>query len=258
MIAPVIDACRTAYGVTRSLAIYHGRPSRLRRLETFYRDFIEPGDLCFDIGAHAGNRIRAWRRLGARVVAVEPQPSMMRILRWIYGRDSAVTLVEAAVGAQPGSVTLNLNLENPTVATLSGSFIEQANRMPSFRGQRWTRRVQVQALTLKQLIDRHGEPRFLKIDVEGWEAQVLETLAHPPFAISFEFVPMARNVAALCIEHLVALAPYHFNASFGDSMELVHQRPLDPKAILAWLESLEADGPAGDVYACIDENTLTF
>lgn len=258
MIAPLIDACRTAYGVTRSLAIYHGRPSRLRRLENFYRAFIEPGDLCFDIGAHAGNRISAWRRLDARVVAVEPQPSMMRMLRWIYGRDTAVTLVEAAVGAQPGSVTLHLNLENPTIATLSCSFIEQAKRMPSFSGQRWTRCVQVQALTLKQLIDRHGEPRFLKIDVEGWEAEVLATLTQPPFAISFEFVPMARNIAALCVEHLVALAPYHFNASLGDSMDLVHQRPLDHRAILAWLESLEADGPAGDVYACIDENTLTI
>lgn len=257
MITSAVEPWRTAYGVVRSLAIYHGRPSRLRRLEAFYGAFVRPEDVCFDIGAHAGNRIRAWRRLGARVVAVEPQPSMMRVLRWLYGRDDAVVLVEAAVGARQGSALLHINPDNPTISTVSRPFMEQAQRAPSFRGQRWTRHVRVPAVTLQQLIEQHGEPRFLKIDVEGWEAEVLATLAKPLFAISFEFVPMARAVAIRCVEHLAALAPYRFNASLGDSMALMHRHPQDPRSILTWLESLEADGPAGDLYACLDHDLIT-
>lgn len=62
-----------AFGMARSLAMYYGIPFRAARLRRFYGQFVRPGDLCFDVGAHAGNRVRAWRALGARVLAIEPQ-----------------------------------------------------------------------------------------------------------------------------------------------------------------------------------------
>ena len=79
-------------GVLRSLAIYYA-PGRVRRLSRFYAPFIRPGDLCFDVGAHVGNRVAAWRRLGARVVAVEPQAHLHGWLRRLYGRSPDVTPV---------------------------------------------------------------------------------------------------------------------------------------------------------------------
>ena len=57
-------------GLLRSVLMYHGIPFRRRRLTQFYAQFIQPGDLCFDIGAHVGSRLRAWTPLGARIVAV--------------------------------------------------------------------------------------------------------------------------------------------------------------------------------------------
>src|ERR1700741_472726 len=63
-----------AAGLVRSLAIYHAIPLRERRLKSFYRRFVRPGDLVFDVGAHVGNHVRAFSSLGCRVVAVEPQP----------------------------------------------------------------------------------------------------------------------------------------------------------------------------------------
>ena len=81
------DAAVRAWGIGRSLAIYHGIPGRRARLTRFYRQFLDPGDVAFDIGAHVGSRVRAWRRLGVRVIAVEPQPDCLRVLRVLYGRD---------------------------------------------------------------------------------------------------------------------------------------------------------------------------
>ena len=72
----------------------------------FYGAFLGPGDVGFDVGAHVGSRVRAWRALGARVVAVEPQPDFARILRLFFGRDSGVTIVPKALGAQPGTARL--------------------------------------------------------------------------------------------------------------------------------------------------------
>src|SRR3970282_98282 len=84
------SSSRARRGLLRSLLIYYGVPFKLRRLADLYRPFVEPGDLCFDVGAHVGDRTRALRRLGGRVVAVEPQPACLGLLRWMYRNDKAV------------------------------------------------------------------------------------------------------------------------------------------------------------------------
>src|SRR5215475_12666578 len=70
-----------AFGLVRSIAIYHAIPFRQRRLRRLYRSFVHRGDLVFDIGAHAGNHVRALHAIGCRVIAMEPQPDFARILR---------------------------------------------------------------------------------------------------------------------------------------------------------------------------------
>src|SRR5713226_10272775 len=84
-------------GFVRSLAIYRAIPLRQQRLRRLYRAFVAPGDLVFDIGAHAGNRVRAFASLGCRVVAVEPQPDFAWLLRTFFGRSPQIVIVESAV-----------------------------------------------------------------------------------------------------------------------------------------------------------------
>ena len=79
--AAMSNAAIRTYGLARSTLIYRARPWRRQRLDRFYRRFIAPGDLVFDIGAHLGDRLAAFARLGARVVAVEPQPTFAAALR---------------------------------------------------------------------------------------------------------------------------------------------------------------------------------
>src|SRR5215813_9843819 len=110
---------RTVFGVARSLRIYYGHPARARAMDRLYAQFIAPGDLVFDVGAHVGDRVAAFRRLGARVVAVEPQPALHRTLRVLFSRDSGVALVPSAVGGDPGTAEMKINLANPTLSTLS-------------------------------------------------------------------------------------------------------------------------------------------
>ena len=116
---------------------------------------------------------RAFRRLGARVVAVEPQPALVRTLKLLYGRDRAVAIEPVAVGRAAGTIELKLNLDNPTVSTASDAFIKAADGAPGWEGQAWTKTVRVPVTTLDALIARHGMPSFIKIDVEGFEAEAL-------------------------------------------------------------------------------------
>ena len=98
--------------LNRSLTYYYGDARRAAVIDAMYRRFVRPGDLVFDIGSHVGDRIASFRRLGARVVAVEPQPLCMRALRAIYAGDEQVALVEAACG-QGGVAIAQIGVEDP-------------------------------------------------------------------------------------------------------------------------------------------------
>jgi FkbM family methyltransferase len=250
------DALVTAVGVARSLRIYYGDRARRRAMDALHARFVRPGDLAFDIGAHVGDRVASFRRLGARVVAVEPQPALARVLRLLYGWNPEVTVEQAAVGQREGKIGLKLNLPNPTVATASDEFVKAAEGAPGWEAQRWTRTVEVPLTTLDLLIARHGLPRFVKIDVEGFEDEVLAGLSHPLPALSLEFTTIQREVARKAIARLAGLAPYRFNAALGESQRLVHDRPLDAAVILRWLEHLPVEVNSGDIYACLDPALL--
>ena len=240
-----------AFGIARSIAMYYGIPLRARRLRRFYSQFVTPGSLCFDVGAHAGNRVRCWRQLGARVVAVEPQPDFARLLRFLYGRDTGVELVTAALGRNAGTATLLVSERTPTVTTLSGDWVASVQAVPSFAGVRWTAGPNVELLTLETLIERHGVPDFVKIDVEGYEAEVLAGLATPVRALSFEYSPAAPKIALDCVDRIAALGRYRFNWSLGESHELASDTWVDADALRALLASLSAHSPSGDVYAAL-------
>ena len=113
----MFEGFRTARAVLRSLRIYYGNRQRKKSMDRLYGQFIHRGDLAFDIGAHVGDRAASFRRLSARVVAVEPQPRLARLLRLLFGRDAGMARVAALVGAAPGQAVLRLNTANPTVAT---------------------------------------------------------------------------------------------------------------------------------------------
>lgn len=242
-----------AWGIGRSLVMYHGQPGRQRRMVRFYRQFLGPGDVGFDLGAHVGSRVRAWRRLGVRVVAVEPQPDFVRILRLLFGRDEDVVIVPAAAGARAGRARLGVSTATPTVSSMSPAWIGSVSADRSFARVRWDRWVEVEVSTLDDLIAVHGEPAFCKIDVEGLEVDVLQGLTHPLPALSFEYLPPAHDAALAALDLVERLgAPvggYRYNYSPVETLRWAGDRWVDAAGLVRLLERFRPSGRSGDVYA---------
>jgi FkbM family methyltransferase len=233
--------------------MYYGMPLRGRRMRRFYAQFVPPGSLCFDVGAHLGNRVRCWLQLGARVVAIEPQADFVRLLRLLYGRDPRVEILALAVGRAQGSGTLLVSERTPTVTTLSQDWVRAVRANPSFAHVRWDGEQHVEIQTLQALVERYGSPQFVKIDVEGYEAEVLAGLESPVRSLSFEYVPATQDVAIACIERLGALGRYRYNWSPGESHRLASDEWIDADALRELLSRLRPDAASGDVYAVLDD-----
>jgi FkbM family methyltransferase len=185
--------------------------------------------------------------LGACVVAVEPHEPCRRVLRDRFG--GRVALVEAALGPAEGEAEL-LVASYHTLSSLSPEWTEAVRASGRFAEFDWDRRERVRVTTLDALIGEHGVPDFCKIDVEGYELEVLRGLSRPLPALSFEFDVERLDSRLQAVDHLAALGMTQFNFSFGESLRLALEPWTDVDGIRRFLTSpLHTTATFGDVYA---------
>lgn len=240
-------------GLERSLNIYYGDAPRDAAMDALYARFVKAGDLAFDIGSHVGDRIGSFRRLGVRVLALEPQPLFAEAIRRIHVGDDEVTLLESACGDSEGDITLSINSKNPTVSTASRKFVDAANGADNWKDQCWDREITVPCTTLDRLVAQYGVPAFAKIDVEGYEDTVLAGLNRGLPMLSFEFTTIQRDVAQRCLDRLAGLGRYGFDVALGESQRLTFNRWISAAEMGAHIATLPHADNSGDVYCRLED-----
>ena len=217
-----------------------------KRLE-FYSQFIKKGDLVFDVGANIGNRSKIFHRLGAHVVAFEPQNHCADYLEMVFHGLPCFMLERVGLGSAPGEAEMLVS-DASTISSLSPEWVSSVQDSGRFSGHEWNGRQVIRIDTLDNQIKKHGVPVFIKIDVEGFEEQVLLGLSQGVKAVSFEFTPEMIGNALGCIRALEQVRKYQYRFSFGESMAFSHDKWLDADGMGDYLAQVPQQ-EFGDVYA---------
>ena len=204
-----------------------------KSLFKFYSSFIKKGDLVFDIGTNYGNHSSIFLELGAKVVCLEPNPKLIPLLGKRFG--SRAIIINKGVSSKNQILKFN-SLKDSGHSTFDNSTIKEGDEV--------LETIHIETTTLKDLINHHGIPQFIKIDVEGFEYEVLKTLEEPVKNLSFEFNLSRIDVLKKCLDHLKSIGYKKFNFSYDRNFKL--ELPSWGKEILSLIKQKK-----GDVYVKI-------
>jgi FkbM family methyltransferase len=184
----------------------------------FYKQFVKKNSTVFDIGANIGDRTQVLSRLGANVIAVEPQDDCCAILRKRF--KNKVTIVQMGVGEKQEIKTMYISKTN-VLSSFSTEWIETLKET-RFKSHTWDTIKSVEITTLDLLIQQYGKPRFIKIDVEGYDFEVLKGLNYEIPYISFEYCTPERDDSTIqTLEFLKkANSSLKCNYSVAETMKL--------------------------------------
>lgn len=234
---------RTLYRLTPS-----GRRAAQDRLRkrAFYSQLVKAGDLVFDVGANLGNYAEIFASLGARVVALEPNPDCVSHIRRSYPNQS-IDVVNTAVGSSPGVATIRI-AQRSDMSSMSADWIDAISSAQRLDRSVWADQLNVPVITLDSLTAKYGPPKYIKIDVEGFEENVLAGLSTVPELLSFEFNTNFLDATFRCLERLLNPSMCRFNFVIGEPFRLELDEWVEVGQLREKLQSLTSDLGYGDIF----------
>jgi hypothetical protein len=138
-----------------------------------------------------------------------------------------------------------------TMSSLSETFIKNTDATGRFKECTWSDKISIKLTTLSNLISQYGVPTFCKIDVEGFEVEVLKGLDVPIPMLSFEYcVPEMRQNLIDCLSELKRIDSLGvFNYCIGEKMSFILSEWMPYNDFLKLINSQEfLQSSFGDIY----------
>ena len=172
--------------------------------------------ILYDVGANEGKYTDINRNKFDRCVLVEANPSLAEKLREKYRMDAVVHIVEAIASNKESETFYISNAD--TISTSDVEWIKQSRFSNNYM---WRPVEGIRTVSLDTLIKEHGEPTLLKIDVEGYEYNVLQSLTRKVNLLCFEWAEEKKEEILLSLEYLRNQNYTRFHVQMEDKYDYV-------------------------------------
>lgn len=197
--------------------------TQLKELD-FYKSVIgDRRSLIFDVGANKGHKSYLFSKLAKKVVLFEPGSEHLKVLKARFANNSQFIINDCALSSKPGKSDYFSISNNSGYNTLSNKHINTVVTTRGLLNNSSVEKITITTDTLDNFIATCGIPDYIKIDVEGFELEVILGLNVPVPIISFEAnLPEFLQESLQIIEYLDALSEsrYYYNYSIENKLEL--------------------------------------
>jgi FkbM family methyltransferase len=170
-IKKIIKACKILMRVEYCKAFFSGAAAAVEH-ETLLKNI--PCKTIIDIGANRGQFSLVARRCfkDAQIIAFEPLPRPFKVLQNIFAHDRRVTLYQMAVGSASSSQQIHISQRDDSSSLLP--ITELQNKV--FPGTKEKAIIDIDVKPLDSMLQKNSvrHPALLKIDVQGYELEVLK------------------------------------------------------------------------------------
>ena len=161
-------------------------------------------DLIYDVGMHEGEDTAFYLRKGFRVVAIEANPALAAACAAEF--EAAVsagrlTIVNKAIGEAPGAIDFYINESRSIWGTANPAWAARNERCGA-----GSKAITVDAVTIASVIEAHGVPYYMKVDIEGNDILCLTGLRHLAEKPRYISVESSASSAKDTLEQLDVLA----------------------------------------------------
>lgn len=214
--------------------------------------------ILFDIGANKGLYTDANRNKYDICVLVEANPVLAQQLQEKYKNDSDIQIVQA-IASKNSSETFYIS----NADTISTSDIDWVKSSRFTSDYQWFPVEGIPTVSLDFLISQYGIPELIKIDVEGYEYNVLQSLTKKVPLLCFEWAEEKKTEILQSIEYLHSLGFTEFQIQMEDSYMYTPENDgwMDSQFILGRLQSFlqpEEKAKWGMIWARVPEVKKKF
>jgi len=211
--------------------------NEMKRLKMFLKMYLKDCNHIFDIGANVGDFSKVYLSLGCKIVCVEPQESLVKKLKLKFKNNLNIVVENKGVSYKKDKLKLYYDDYKMAQSSFNKNWIKS-------NGLKYTT---VDVVTLDYLIEKYGLPDYIKIDVEGYEYNVIKGLSYKIKNLSFEFHNKVFKNTLDCIRLLNSLKYNKFNLSEASNHKFVFNKFINAQKLICYLKSKDVDYH-GDIY----------
>jgi FkbM family methyltransferase len=209
---------------------------------------IKKNDLIFDVGCNMGNKSQEFLKFDTKIVGFEPQPKCVNMLNNIFANNSSIIIEPIGLDFFKGKSFI-YEATHHTISSMSLDFINKVKE-ERFTDCNWGKKIEIQVDTLDNMILKYGTPNYIKIDVEGYELNVLKGLSSSIENISIEFTPELCQNSIDCINYIETInGNCKYNYGYCNNNYFKYENWVNKEEIISYLKSVkDYKFEFGDIY----------